>query len=464
MSSRKGSRTRRRSAGETGLPQHYFRHAPRIVSMVDYRCLSNHGSDPRFEHHTEPLSVIPMTIRYAASKTSNSHLRFGPASRILWLRAVLAMAFLCGFLLSKKLWITSRSYPLAPVSGSLPTIHFPLDYIVFIALLILLPVIMISSRPRRYILVFVGLAALLSLWDQSRWQPWFYQYIFMLASLGLYSWNSSELKEQDAPLNCCRFIVASIYFWSGIQKMNVRFVAGMFPWLMKPLVRLLPHSVTIFPRFLGIIAPLLESGIGIGLLTNRFRGISIGLAVAMHTLILLSLGPLGHNWNSVVWPWNISMVLFVITLFWRVKHLSLGDITNVGIPPFHKLVLVLFGVMPLFSFFGLWDSYLSGTLYSANTAKANLSVSDNVRAQLPTEIQRHIWKGASGENRLGISDWSFEELNVPPYPERRIYKAIARQICGYAQKPSEVLLDVQERPDWLSGIRPVSRYDCWHLK
>ncbi|MBM2837259.1 MAG: hypothetical protein HW409_1448, partial [candidate division NC10 bacterium] len=99
-----------------------------------------------------------------------------------------------------------------------------------------------------------------------------------------------------------------------------------------------------------------------------------------------------------------------------------------------------------------------------NTAKANLSVSDNVRAQLPTEIQRHIWKGASGENRLGISDWSFEELNVPPYPERRIYKAIARQICGYAQKPSEVLLDVQERPDWLSGIRPVSRYDCRHLK
>ena len=432
--------------------------------MVDYRCPKDHGSDLKFENHTEPLSVILMTIRHAASKTSNTHLEFGPTSRILWLRAVLATAFLCGFLLSWKLWIASRSYPLTPVSDSLPTIHFPFDYIVFIALLILLPAIMISSRSRRYILVFVVLAALLSLWDQSRWQPWFYQYLFMLAALGCYSLKDSDPKKQDAALNVCRLIVASTYFWSGLQKINASFLDGVFPWLVEPLSRVLPEAFTTLSRPIGIAVSLLETGIGVGLLTTRLRNPSIALAIAMHTLILFLIGPLGHNWNSVVWPWNISMQMFVLILFWRVKTGSLKDVTEMRTFPFNGVIIVLFGVMPLFSFLGLWDSYLSAALYSGNTTVAGVYMSDSVRRSLPTEVQRYVWKSADDKYWLDILGWSLGELNVPPYPEKRIYKNIARRICTHAQEPSEVILEIQESSRWLSGIPAIRRHACSDLR
>ncbi len=405
-----------------------------------------------------------MTIRHTGSKTSNTHLEFGPAGRIVWLRAALATAFLCGLLLSRKLWITSRSYPLTPVSDSLPTIHFPFDYIVFIALLLLLPAIIISSRARGYILVFVVLAALLSLWDQSRWQPWFYQYIFMLASLGCYSLKDSDPTKQDAVLNVCRFIVASTYFWSGLQKLNSGFLDGVFPWLVEPLFRVLPEAFTTFSRPIGIVASLLETGIGLGLLTKSLRNASIALAVAMHTLILFFIGPLGHNWNSVVWPWNISMEMFVIILFWRVRNLSLKDLAEARFLPLYSVAVVLFGVMPLFSFFGLWDSYMSAALYSGNTTGAGVHVSDSVRRSLPAEVQSYASKIANDEYWLDISSWSLGELNAPPYPERRIYENIARRICAHAQEPSEVILEIQERSSPLSGSRATRRHDCSSLR
>lgn len=432
--------------------------------MVDYRCSSNRGGDPRSEHHTEPLSVIPMIIRHAGSTPSSTHFEFGPASRIFWLRAVLTTAFLCGFLLSRKLWVTSRSYPLTPLFDSLPAIRFPLDYIVFIALLILLPAIMISSRPRRYILVFVVLAALLSLWDQSRWQPWFYQYLFMLAALGCYSLKDSDPREQDAGLNACRLIVASTYFWSGLQKLNASFLDGVFPWLVEPLFRLVPGTFTTFSRPIGIVASLLETMIGVGLLTKRLRNPSIALAIAMHTLILFLIGPLGHNWNSVVWPWNISMEMFVLILFWHASDPSLKERTETRFLPFYSVAVVLFGVMPLFSFFGLWDSYLSAALYSGNTTEAGVYMTDPIRRLLPTEVQRYVSKRSDDEYWLDITGWSFGELNVPPYPEKRIYQNIARRICLHAQEPSEVILEIHERSSPLSGIRATGRHDCSSLR
>jgi hypothetical protein len=43
-----------------------------------------------------------------------------------------------GFLLSPKLWLRSRLYPLTPVSAFLHPIPWPFDLLVFLALLLLL--------------------------------------------------------------------------------------------------------------------------------------------------------------------------------------------------------------------------------------------------------------------------------------------------------------------------------------
>jgi hypothetical protein len=48
---------------------------------------------------------------------------------------------------------------------------------------------------------------------------------------------------------------------------------------------------------------------------------------------------------------------------------------------------------------------------------------------------------------INLFEWSMAEMNVPPYPARRVYRAIARNFLTYADSPSEVVLDYYNRPD-----------------
>ena len=117
-----------------------------------------------------------------SSRHSFSALNLAPERQVSLLIRVAALAIAGSFLLSWKLWVTSRLFPLVPISNQLPAIPYPFDYIWFLSLLALLAVISFLPRSRKLVLTFVCLAALLSLWDQTRWQPWFYQYLFMLAA------------------------------------------------------------------------------------------------------------------------------------------------------------------------------------------------------------------------------------------------------------------------------------------
>jgi hypothetical protein len=55
----------------------------------------------------------------------------------------------------------------------------------FAVFLTLLAFIAVAKNPAKLIATFVFLAFVWALFDQSRWQPWFYQYLFMLSALGL---------------------------------------------------------------------------------------------------------------------------------------------------------------------------------------------------------------------------------------------------------------------------------------
>jgi hypothetical protein len=121
--------------------------------------------------------------------------------------------------------------------------------------------------------------------------------------------------------------------------------------------------------------------------------------------------------------------------------------------------------MPLFSFFGLWDSYLSASLYSGNTKRAEIYVSDNVKDGLPETVRGLVSTSETdGANTISIFDWSFEELNVPPYPEDRIFKNVAKRVCEYTEEPSEAMLVVKGKPNPIDGSREAEVYDCYGLK
>jgi hypothetical protein len=319
--------------------------------------------------------------------------------------------------------------------------------------------VIIVAQPRKPILIFLVLAGLLSLGDQMRWQPWFYQYLFILAAIGFYAWKKPEARNHQAALNACRTITIFTYLWSGLQKLNVNFVRETWPDVAGPFLRHLPDAVKKLPSVLVLIIPLLEIAVALGLITRRFRNASAVLAIATHVFVLILLISSGEN--TVVWPWNVAMVFFVLILFWQDKETSSRQIL-VPQSGFHIAVLLLFGVFPVFSFFDLWDSYLSAALYSGNTDQAVIYVSPSVLDRLPTAIRPHVWQSTQ-PYFLDINRWAYGELNVPAYPEPRIYRRVAERICAYADGSSEVRLRIKTKPDPLTGLRKSSLYDCNHL-
>jgi hypothetical protein len=382
-----------------------------------------------------------------------------PHRKLIWMKVTLSLALGCGFVLSRRLWVSSRQFPLAPVSDYLPVIPFPFDYACLFLLLGLLSAIIILAQPRRLILIFIALAGLLALFDQTRWQPWFYQYLFMMAALGFYAWKKPEAKSSQAALNSCRLIVACTYIWSGLQKLNFSFISETWPGITEPILPYVPEAVKDLPTLLILLVPLLEILTGVGLLTRKYRNASVILAIGTHFFILLMLTLASEN--TVVWPWNIAMALFVTILFWQDAETGPGKIL---LPKsvFQGLVFILFAILPAFSFVGLWDSYLSSALYSGNTYRGVIYISNSLKDRLPANLHQYLWQ-RSEPIFLDINKWAYGELNVPAYPEPRVYRKITEHICSYADGPSDVYLGMKEKPNPLNGVRAFKYYDCDHL-
>jgi hypothetical protein len=367
---------------------------------------------------------------------------FGPYKRIVYAKTVIAFGFAAGFALSSKLWLSARLYPLTPIWGGMPYLPSPLDSVLFVILFLLAIFIGISIQPRPYIVGFIFLLLFLALCDQTRWQPWVYLYLFMLVALACYSWKNNDLHGQESVLNICRLIIIATYFYSGLQKLNIRFAVGV-----SSLLGAIGSHFHIL-RDLGWVMAFIEISIALGLCTRRYRNIAVVFGGIMHLFILFACTFIFH-WNSVVWPWNIAMIFLLILLFWKSDFLFINVVWRNRMW-FQKVALVLFGIMPLLSFFGWWDSYLSASLYSANVPMANIFLGETGKRELPLAIQKYVKKVPARGDVLSIQDWSLGELNVPPYPAARAYRAVGAAVCGYSHNSPNITLVVHEK-DTLLG-------------
>jgi hypothetical protein len=385
---------------------------------------------------------------------------FGPASRLFWLKTAVILAFCTGLSMSPALWAGPRSYPLAPVSSMLPVIDGVAAFGLYAALFLLAAGALVAPKPRWFIAAFLAVMAAFCLLDQTRWQPWVFQYSFLLAVLALHSWNSADVDGQRQALNTIRLIVAGTYVFSGLQKLNLNFMDNDFPWIVQPIINLLP-SASHFLHGFGMAVPFLQVAFGIGLLTRRFRRASLIAAVAMHLFILAMFGPAGLDWNNIVWPWTAAMAIFDILLFSGVPELSWRDIVWSNGNPGHVAAIILFAMLPGLSFVNLWDSYLSSALYSGNLTEAQIYLSDAGKASLPAAFGSRLVRTSPNTNVLNLQRWAIEDLNVTPYPETRIYKAIAGSVCRGLRDPTQLVLIVREQRMFFS--MPETGYRCLEL-
>lgn len=366
---------------------------------------------------------------------------------------VLATALAVGLLLAPRLFLASRAYPRAPVLEGWPLLSAPFDLIALGGLLAALVGVALAPRPRWWAAAATALALLLAVDDQSRWQPWFYQYVAMLTALAV-------ARDAGDTLAAWRAVLVGLYLWSGIQKLNAAFMTHLFPWLVEPLAGVLPAGLHRMLLSGWVVVPVMEIAVAVGLLVPRLRNAAVVGAIATHVVVLGLLGPLGHGTNAVVWPWNAALAALSVLLFWNAGPAPVLELLVPRRLGAHAAALVLFGLLPALSFAGRWDAYLSGALYSGNVKAAALSVTDAVAARLPEPARRHVAKNRMGATVLDVWEWSMGELAVPSYPEDRVFRAVARDVCRLAGHPADVALVVFGRPGTLTGHREVTRRDC----
>lgn len=390
----------------------------------------------------------------------NRRFLFGAASRVFWLKAMIVLVFCVGLVMSSRLWIGPRTYPLSPVLSFPPSSIYPIDLFLYAALFVLGGAILVSPRPQKFIFSFLGIVIVFCLLDQTRWQPWVFQYGFLLAALALFSWDSDDIGGRERTLNVARLIVATTYIFSGLQKLNLHFINVDFPWIVEPITNAFPAARGLL-YVLGIGAPFIQIGFGVGLLTRKYRRVSLILAVSMHAFILAMFGPFGQNWNNIIWPWTAAMAGLDLLLFTGKQKFSVRDIFWGNRHPYHVCVLVLFAILPFLSFFNLWDSYLSSALYSGNLTEATIYATDKGRDSLPASIRAYLVHTSPNTNVLNIQRWAIEDLNVTPYPETRVYKKIAKAVCEHSQFPADFVLLVREQRMFWS--KPETGFQCWDL-
>lgn len=369
------------------------------------------------------------------------------------LTKILTSAYLVTILLTPNLWIDERALPTAPVFNL-----YPLCWELNLALiaLTLLSLILLFFRPENkiYFLALVVSQLSLMLFDQARWMPYFIQFLVMIGVV-VFALNRDQNFRQTA-LASLKLMIFSIYFWAGVQKFNYTFLVKVFPWFVGPVTDWLPDAWLDATHLTAFLVPTLEVGFALMLLHARSRGIAIIGLTGMHAFILFCLGPLGHNWNSSVWPWNVAMVAMVWILFGAPLNLF-SKANLVGSKFLYSIIFLFFSVMPFLNFFGLWDDYLSHSLYSNNVPSAILKVSGGERDKVPPSFLK---RDQEGDLMVSFIRLSMDELNVPLYPAERVYKSVGSQICKRFNLGAGSGYFVISRPSRISGKSDSKLFKC----
>lgn len=367
----------------------------------------------------------------------------GVDRRTAWVRVILLSACLASLLLSTPVWLNARTFPLLPIVRGFPILPAPWDAIFFAAMLAALVLAGWFYRAAVGCFLVAGLFAFCE--DQNRGQPWFYMYWVML---GL------TLLPAPASVAACRCALSVAYVWSGIQKCQPAFFQIAPGWFVAPAAHWhLPGVVIHLLQWSVASAPFIELGIGVALWLPRFRWAAIVAAAAVHLTALLFLGPLGHNYDFVVWPWNLAMLALVIVLFASAPEARIA-------PTFGELrssrtaltILALFSFLPVLSYFGWWDSYFSFTLFANNQAKADIFVTEEFSNRLPPRMRAHVHKVRAAYNPqvqgpyvFDYQTWSFQELHVPPIFEPRSFRSIFRFLRPYSANQSDLRMIIAPR-------------------
>lgn len=335
-----------------------------------------------------------------------------------WITVVIALPLWLPFL---------RTFPCIPAFSFIPIAPFSFHiFLLLIQFLASISLIISVEYCYRYFSLGVFLCSflVLVLLDINRLQPYFYfEALLLIISV-------MSLPKENVIFT--RIIFGGCYFWAGIHKINQFFVPSM---------TLLFQKTSFWAGDLGVnflpFIPYIEIILGLAFLSTQHqtaKRIMYILAGLVHLSIILLL--LVSNWNKIVIPWNIAMLLLIVGLHHTDTQQNIVKILS------KKLIIICFILtvcLPFASFWGYWDNCLSWRLYSCKTPQLRwyaTSVEELSKYVMPTLLNKYKiiqYDHSKKQYYIDLDVWLSAETHTLAYPEVRYINPTITQICNYHQ-------------------------------
>jgi hypothetical protein len=371
------------------------------------------------------------------------------ARRATELRFVLVAATLLLVALSWPLWIDLAEFPAIPFVRRFPTLRRSWSWLGLALLMASLGLGMLRGVGRIGLSMSICLFVILILGDQLRLQAWVYQYLLMASFLALLP--------PALALRFCQFTLASVYFHSGLSKLDVSFVNELGPLFLGTLTRVIGHSVSSLTHSQRVSAillmPLSEIVIAIALLFRSTRRVAYVGLVLIHLSLILILGPWGLGHSTIVLAWNGALIIEEYLLYWpRAPYPFVPQIrTTRGMLAIGMMIAIT--ALPFLERFGLLDSWPAHALYSSHCERTRITIDNFDPTDFPEALRRHYQPtDQPGTRSLDLTGWSREVRGVPPYPQHRYGVGVAQWIgmtfgtmdAGMGKLPKNVVHLVRE--------------------
>lgn len=281
-----------------------------------------------------------------------------------------------------------------------------------------------------------GISVCILFWgvqDIVRFQPWLHMYCFVTLVAAL-------CKRTENSLNALRIMICGVYFWAGFHKLNMTFYTQIMPWILTPIY--IPSFDWLF-KIAGFIAPIFEASIGIMLLFPKWRRVATVMAFIMLMVVLICLGPYGHNWGKVILIWNMWLFLMEFRLFLTPAYKENMLLQRFKLQQTSIIIsVVMFVAAPALAIYVPGYARLGFKVFAGNTLTAEILIS-------PEETfsrQANLFNGMVKQNdRLSFK--------IPIYHSEYAYRMRARAIYPYLDYPAEATLRIYSPPPFYSTER-----------
>ena len=307
------------------------------------------------------------------------------------------------------------------------------------------------------VIVWMTSSGVLIVADQLRFQPWWIH--LMVTGIIL-----SCASPRRIPQWWIWFLVG-MYGWSAWSKWDYSFLATHGRELVLGILQGVGVRARLTPTAHScgaVMLPLVESLVVSLLLFSRTRRWGLWIAVGMHLLLGIALGPTGLNHSRGVLAWNAVCVaqLIVLIVLTRPSASAAAQTATILPKPSRgdRVAATIVGLVmsfPLLAPWGLCDPWWAWELYASRPGRVDISMACSHRKDLPSSVRRYVEPELPGREwcRVRIDRWALDELSVAVAPGLRVQMALATSFCEQYTGERECRVEIAEIADRWTGMR-----------